>query len=155
MNIQLKRTNSTDADFQHLVNYLNDYLAIVDGEEHEFYSQFNHIDQLNHVVVAYVNNQPVACGAMKPSEPGSMEIKRMYTLESARGKGLAKRVLSALEEWAIESGYHTCILETGIRLPDAIALYEKMGYQRIDNYGQYINVENSRCFEKKLTNERV
>jgi putative acetyltransferase len=59
-------------------------------------------------------------------------------------------VLSELESWAAELGYPKCVLETGKRQPEAIALYEKQGYQRIPNYGQYIGVENSVCFEKVL-----
>jgi putative acetyltransferase len=59
-------------------------------------------------------------------------------------------VLAELEAWAAELGYPKCVLETGKRQPEAIALYEKQGYQRISNYGQYIGVENSVCFEKVL-----
>jgi GNAT superfamily N-acetyltransferase len=74
----------------------------------------------------------------------------MFTLESHRGKGLARQVLNELENWALELGYSKCILETGKRLPDAVRLYQKNGYLQIQNYGQYIEMENSICFEKKL-----
>jgi putative acetyltransferase len=59
-------------------------------------------------------------------------------------------VLKALEDWAKELGYHKCILETGKRQPDAIALYQKNGYSIMPNYGQYQGVTNSVCFEKQL-----
>ncbi|RZL48076.1 MAG: GNAT family N-acetyltransferase, partial [Pedobacter sp.] len=65
-------------------------------------------------------------------------------------KGVATTVLSALEQWAGELGYKKCVLETGIRQADAISLYQKCGYQSIPNYGQYIGVDNSVCFEKEL-----
>jgi len=55
-----------------------------------------------------------------------------------------------LEHWAVELGYKKCVLETGKRQPDAIALYTKQGYESIPNYGQYMGMENSVCFEKEL-----
>jgi putative acetyltransferase len=148
--IILKRTNSQDPDFISLVAQLDAYLAETDGEENLYYRQFNTLDQLNQVVVFYEDHQPVACGAIKAFNEEAMEVKRMYTIPTHRGKGLATKVLSELESWAAELGYPKCVLETGKRQPEAIALYEKQGYQRISNYGQYIGVENSVCFEKVL-----
>ena len=148
--MKILRTNSHNRDFQRLVDQLNAYLAKIDGEEHSFYSQFNNIDVLKRVVVAYDEGKPVACGAMKAFGTDSMEIKRMYTDVDTRGKGLGRRVLSELETWAKELGYQSCVLETGDRQPDALALYTKMGYQRIENYGQYKGIDNSRCFKKPL-----
>ena len=75
----------------------------------------------------------------------------MFVLPEFRNKGLASMVLSALENWAKELGYQTCVLETGKKQPEAIALYEKAGYRQIPNYGQYAGIENSVCFEKKLS----
>jgi GNAT superfamily N-acetyltransferase len=74
----------------------------------------------------------------------------MYTNPEKRKLGLASQMLHELELWAKESGYGKCVLETGKKQPEAIALYEKNGYRMIPNYGQYIGVENSVCFEKKL-----
>jgi GNAT superfamily N-acetyltransferase len=79
-----------------------------------------------------------------------MEVKRMFTLPECRGKGVATKVLDELEKWATELGYKKCILETGKRQPEAIALYKKNGYKRISNYGQYVAMENSVCFEKEM-----
>ena len=120
--MKILRTNSHNRDFQRLVDQLNAYLAKIDGEEHSFYSQFNNIDVLKRVVVAYDEGKPVACGAMKAFGTDSMEIKRMYTDVDTRGKGLGRRVLSELETWAKELGYQSCVLETGDRQPDALAL---------------------------------
>jgi GNAT superfamily N-acetyltransferase len=74
----------------------------------------------------------------------------MYTLPQHRGKNIATKVLAALEKWATDLGYQKCILETGKRQPEAIRLYQKNGYASIPNYGQYVGVENSVCFEKEL-----
>ena len=144
------RTDSDNPDFIYLVRQLDEDLAVRDGNEHEFYAQFNKIDAIRHVVVAYLNGQPVSCGAFKPYMPGIAEIKRMYSVPESRGKGIATGVLAELELWARESGNGKCILETGKRQPEAIRLYEKNGYTRIANFGQYMGVENSVCFEKTI-----
>ena len=148
--ISIVRTNSESADFVGLVRHLDMELAERDGKDHSFYAQFNKIDMIKHVVVAYEDDQPVACGAIKEYEPGTMEVKRMFTLPASRGKGIATRVLSELENWAAELSYTKCVLETGKKQPEAIRLYEKSGYKLIPNYGQYAGVENSVCFEKIL-----
>lgn len=148
--IDLVRTNSSNEDFVELVKALDKDLAIRDGDEHDFYHQFNKIVNINHVVMAYENGNPVGCGAIKAFADDSMEVKRMYTPPEQRGKGIASIVLSELENWAREIGMKKCILETGKKQPEAIALYEKNGYQRISNFGQYENVENSVCFAKEL-----
>lgn len=153
----LKRTDSTDPDFVALVRLLDADLAIRDGAEHGYYAQFNKIDLIKYVVVAYVDGTAVSCGAIKEFEPGTMvnsvEMKRMYTLPEYRGRGIAANVLAELEKWAAELGFEKCVLETGKKQPEAIRLYEKSGYSLIANYGQYIGVENSVCFQKivKLT----
>lgn len=144
------RTNSTHQDFISLVRHLDIELATINGDEHSFYVQYNKIDKINHVIIAYENELPIACGAIKQFSENTMEVKRMYTLASNRGKGVASEVLNELEKWAAEMTYSHCVLETGVRQPDAIRLYEKNGYLPIPNYGQYAGVENSRCFEKAL-----
>ncbi len=146
----LHRTTPAPPEFIDLVKRLDVELAIRDGDEHAFYAQFNSIGTLQQVVVAYDGDTPVACGALKPYEADTVEIKRMYTMESHRGQGLASMVLAELEQWASELGYKRCILETGLNQPEAIHLYHKNQYDRIPNYGQYANVDNSVCFEKKL-----
>ncbi len=150
MQIRLLRTDSSNPDFISLVRELDAELAIRDGDEHAFYDQFNKIDHIQHVVIAYENDIPVSCGALKVYAPGVMEVKRMFTLPERRNRGIALRVLKELEAWAAEMSYQKCILETGVKQPEAIRLYTKNGYTRIPNYGQYAGVENSVCFEKEI-----
>lgn len=150
MIIKIKRTNSDDQDFIELVKYLDADLAEKDGKDHSFYAQFNKIDKIKYAVVAYENDHPIGCGAIKEYSPGMMEIKRMYTSPSCRGKGIATQILFELEKWAAELSYEKCILETGKRQSEAVALYKKNGFTRIPNYGQYAGIENSLCFEKKI-----
>lgn len=147
---KLIRTNSQNKDFIDLVKLLDEDLAKRDREDHSFYAQYNKLDNINHALVLYKNNIPVSIGAIKEFDAYSMEVKRMYTLSEVRGQGLAKRVLFELENWANELGYKRCVLETGKRQPEAIILYKKNGYKSISNYGQYIGIENSLCFEKQL-----
>ena len=144
------RTNSDDPDFVDLVKWLDADLAERDGSEHSFYAQFNTINKIKYTVVAYENNKPVSCGAIKEYALGIMEVKRMYTSPQNRGKGIATKVLVELERWTTELSFTSCILETGKKQPEAIALYTKNGYELIPNYGQYTGIENSVCFKKDL-----
>lgn len=144
------RTTSDNKDFQKLVAALDADLRIRDGEEHGFYAQYNKIDTIKHVVVAYENNEPVGCGAVKKYDSDTMEVKRMYVPPEKRNKGIASVVLKELEQWTAELNYKKCLLETGKKQPEAIALYEKNGYKIVPNFGQYENVANSVCFEKVL-----
>jgi putative acetyltransferase len=148
--MKLLRTDSDNLDFIALVKKLDAELAIRDGDLHDFYHQYNGISHLNYVVVAYWENQAIGCGAIKPYNPEAMEVKRMYTLPDGRGKGVATAILAELERWAQELGYTKCILETGQKQQEAIALYKKQGYQIIPNYGPYAGVDNSVCFTKEL-----
>jgi len=148
--IFLKRTNSEDPDFRALVGQLDAELAIIDGDDHTFYNQFNKIDHLGQVVVAYEKDRAVGCGAIKLMDAQIMEVKRMFVFPGQRGKGVASKVLAELERWAFELNARACCLETGIKQHDAIALYRKNGYGTIPNYGQYAGVANSVCFRKSL-----
>lgn len=147
---KFKRTDSLNADFQLLVRLLDEELAIRDGADHSFYAQFNKIDSIKYCVISYDVNDPVGCGAFKPFDETSVEIKRMFVLPEYRGRGVALQVLRELETWAHELGYTDCVLETGKKQPEAIRLYEKAGYTRIKNYGQYENVENSVCMKRRI-----
>lgn len=148
--IEISRTDSTDPDFISLVRRLDADLAERDGADHAYYAQFNKIDALKHAVVAYENGVSMGCGAIKKYSPDTMEIKRMYTAPEGRGKGIATKVLNELEKWAAELSFEKCVLETGKRQPEAIALYQKNGYVIIPNYGQYAGIDNSVCFEKPV-----
>jgi putative acetyltransferase len=110
------------------------------------------VDTIKYAVVAYEDELPVGCGAIKEFNADAMEVKRMYVIPQKRGEGIAAKILSALENWAAELSYTKCILETGKKQPEALHLYKKNGYETdAPNYGQYANVENSVCFEKRLT----
>ncbi len=148
--LTFQRTNSENTVFLSLVKELDADLAVRDGKDREFYNQFNKLDSIKHVIVAFKNNTPAGCGAIKQFSVDTMEVKRMFVPLNLRGKGLASKILNELEKWALELGYKKCMLETGKRQPEAIALYKKNGYVQIPNYGQYVGIENSVCFIKEL-----
>lgn len=150
--IRIVRTTSADKNFLKLVQALDKLLAILDGDDHAFYAQFNKVEALQHTLVAYDGEIAVGCGAIKQMDETTAEVKRMYVEEAFRNKGIASMLLAELENWATELGHTRCILETGIRQTDAIALYKKNGYRVMENYGQYAGVETSVCFEKKFAN---
>jgi GNAT superfamily N-acetyltransferase len=87
-------------------------------------------------LVAVLNGEFVGCGGWR-SHGADAELKRMYTAPAARGRGVARRVLAAVEASARAHGRRRLILETGDRQPEAIALYTRSGYQLIDNFGYY------------------
>jgi putative acetyltransferase len=148
--MKLLRTDSDNADFRRLVELLDADLRIRDGEDHGFYAQFNKIDMIREVVVAYDGEEAIGCGAFKPYEPGVAEIKRMFVVPERRGRGVAGQILEELEIWAGEMDFSECILETGWKQPEAVRLYQKSGYEIMPNYGQYAGVENSVCMHKQL-----
>ncbi len=148
--IRLIRTDAKNKDFIELVRMLDEELTIIDGDDHDFYDQYNGIDAIKYAVIAFKDDLPVCCGAIKPFDEKSVEVKRMYTTTEARGLGVASKVLAELEAWASELSFTQIILETGKRQKDAVRLYEKNGYSVTPNYGPYVGVDNSVCFKKVL-----
>ncbi len=148
--IHLIRTDATNIGFIKLVRMLDEELTIIDGEDHDFYDQYNGIADIKYAVLALEDDLPVCCGAIKPFDQSTVEVKRMYTTLEVRGKGVATQVLRELEAWASEMSFAQIILETGKRQVDAVRLYEKNGYSVIANYPPYVGVKNSVCFKKVL-----
>lgn len=150
MHIDILKTDSSNPHFQNLVRELDYHLAIIDGEEHSFYAQYNKINDINNCIVLFCDGVAVSCGAFKMFDHETAEIKRMYTKEEFRGQGFAQMILTLLEKWAKENGFVNAILETGKKQESAVKLYEKSGYDLTENYGQYKNIENSVCYKKAL-----
>jgi len=145
----LTRTNSHHQDFQKLTALFDEFLIDIDGDEKDFYAQYNQI-YIDNVIICYQNDVAVGCGAFKKSDTQVAEIKRMFVPVEHRGKGIAFKILSELEIWARELNHTSCILETSFKLENAIALYKKSGFEITENYEQYIGVESSVCMKKVL-----
>jgi putative acetyltransferase len=104
-------------------------------------------------LVARRDGQPVGCGAIRPFEPGVAEIKRMFVVHEARGRGVGRAILKNLETFAMNFGYRSVRLETGLKQPEAISLYQSAGYRRAPCYGPYRENPMSVCFEKELRSQ--
>jgi GNAT superfamily N-acetyltransferase len=102
-------------------------------------------------LVGRVGGVAVACGALRPLEGDVAEVKRMFVAPEVRGRGFGGLILAALERQAAALGYAAVWLETGDLQPEAIRLYERAGYRRIDAYGPYVGIPHSVCFEKVLS----
>jgi ribosomal protein S18 acetylase RimI-like enzyme len=106
--------------------------------------------------VAYLEGDPVATGAWRRSSvvafgtDRTAEVKRMYVVPAARGRGVARRMLAHLEASAQEHGAEAVVLETGLRQPEAIALYESSGYEPVPSFGYYRDAPLSRCYGRRL-----
>lgn len=102
--------------------------------------------------VAYRDGEPVGCGAWRSHGDGGevAEVKRVFVRETARGAGIARRIMAALEDDARAHGRSRIILETGTAQPEAIAMYQALGYERIPNFGFYKDEPGARCFAKPL-----
>ncbi|MFE9612037.1 GNAT family N-acetyltransferase [Streptomyces sp. NPDC006012] len=108
-------------------------------------------------LIAYDDDHPVATGGWRSqdvngqgNEDGDAELKRMYVIEQMRGRGLARRILAALEEDARAAGRIRMVLETGTAQPEAIALYTSSGYEPCTKFGYYRHHESSLCYAKPL-----
>jgi GNAT superfamily N-acetyltransferase len=103
-------------------------------------------------VVAYLDGEPVGCGGVKPGpEAGTGEVKRMYVAPRARGRRIAQRVLEELEGWARGAGLHRLVLETGTEQPEAVRLYERLGWTPTAPFGHYAESPLSRHYGLDLT----
>jgi putative acetyltransferase len=148
--IILKRTDSNNADFRHLIKLLDKNLNEINGEIQADYDQHNIIEDIDTVIIAYCDKAPAGCSCFKQFDDNTVEIKRMYVDKPYRQKGIAFKVLNELEQWARELGYTYALLETGTRHHEALALYHKMGYIIIPNYQPYVDMPDSVCMRKKL-----
>ncbi len=110
-----------------------------------------------HFLVGYDEGRPVGCGGWRTHDgsdpgllPGDAEIKRMYVVPTARGRGLSRALLAELERTAHAAGIRRLVLETGTQQPEAIGLYASSGYQPIPGFGIHRHLPLSRCFGKPL-----
>ncbi len=92
----------------------------------------------------------VGCCAVQPLDGGEAELKRMYVDPAWRGRGIARRLMPEAEKLAARTGARLFKLETGVRQPDAITVYERAGFTRIPNYPPYDRWDLSVCYAKPL-----
>jgi putative acetyltransferase len=150
MEFSIKRTTANDNDFQLLIKKLDDELWVELQEDQATYDQYNKVMDIPTAVVAYNNKEPVACGCFKEFDEDTVEIKRMFVRKDHRRKGLSKKILVELEQWAKEKKYRYAVLETSIHFQTACTLYTTNGYTVVSNYGPYVNLSESVCMKKEV-----
>jgi GNAT superfamily N-acetyltransferase len=148
--LNFKRTTKTDSDFQKLVLELDKELWGIYDLEQEKFQDNNRLDMEVRVVVSYKASQVGGCGCFRNFDKKTAEVKRMYTKPHLRGLGIARGILLELEKWAREEHFTRMILETGFKQPEALSVYLKSGYTRIENFGPYKDSSYSICLEKVL-----
>lgn len=150
--MEVKITDGTDSDFIKLCHQLDDFLNdLVGGEDNRAqYIPYNQLDDIHDVVLLYDEDKAIGCASFKRYDAIHAEVKRVFLCESYRGKGLSNRIMNELELLAKKRGFQFLILESGEPLVNAMALYRKLGYQVITNYGQYKDMKESICMMKKL-----
>ncbi len=148
--MELINTDGADKRFVDLCRELDDCLneAVGGKKQRSQYNQYNKLDAIHDVVLLIDNGRAVGCGSYKRYDGKTAEIKRVFVKNEYRGKGLSKLIMSSLEQKAVKSGFSRLILETGKVLKAAIGLYTGIGYEIIENYGQYAGITESVCMEK-------
>ena len=102
-------------------------------------------------VITRLNHEPVGCGAIRPLDDNVAEVKRVFVRPDYRGRGIARAIMHELEQLARDRGFSEIWLETGLRQPAAVRLYESLGYTRIADFGDYKDDPLSVCYGKRLT----
>ena len=102
------------------------------------------------LVIRDDGGRAVGCGGICSFDESRAELKRMYVVPGARGRGLGRRVLAELEKHARTLGYEAIVLETGDKQPESVGLYVSAGFERIPCYPPYSGRPLSLCFEKQL-----
>lgn len=153
MKIEIRREEITSPVVRALIRALNAELSRTYPEEGATHFRLDPdevAEGRGAFLVAYADGHPAGCGAIRRIDPETGEIKRMYVAPEARGQGIGRAVLAAIEAEARRLGARRIVLETGTRQSAALALYESAGFERIPAYGEYIGSPLSVCMAKDV-----
>ena len=117
----------------------------------EKYRKYNQLDEIQEAIVVYADGKAAGGGAIRKYDDETVELKRVFVHNEYQGRGIGTRLVSLLMEWAAQLGYRRMILETGELLSESCAVYKKLGFKVIPNYGPYVNMPESLCMAKDLT----
>lgn len=150
--MRLEYTNGCNKDFIKLCHELDEFLnQLVGGEENRsVYIPYNQLDDIYDVIVLYDNELPIGCASFKKYDNECAEVKRVFIKKEYRGQGISRRLMELLEELGRSKGYKYFLLESGEPLVSAMALYRKIGYELIPNYGLYKDIPDSICMKKEI-----
>lgn len=149
---QFVHTDGGNPAFISLCHALDDFLnQLVGGAENRAeYVPYNALDDIHDAIVIYNGDCPIGCAGFKKYDDTCAEVKRVFIRQDYRGLGISHRLMTLLEAAAKEQGYRYFILESGEPLIAAMALYRKIGYEVIPNYGPYRDMPESICMKKIL-----
>ncbi len=116
----------------------------------EKYEKFNQLDEIREAIVVYDHGRAVGGGAIRRYDDENVELKRVFVQNEYQGQGIGSRLVSLLIEWAAQLGYRRMILETGELLAESCAVYKKLGFEVIPNYGPYADMPESLCMAKTI-----
>jgi predicted GNAT family acetyltransferase len=148
--MEIRFVTAESADFRRLAAQLDAYYFTLVGDIQYKYAEPNRPENMNALVVAYEAQTPVACGAWKAIDAETAEVKRIFVDPAYRRKGVASRVILALEENILASGRHKLILETAVDTSGSHALYHSLGYKLRDYYGSPAGADHCMCFHKEI-----
>lgn len=147
----LQRTDGSNRDFRELIVMLDRELWDRYAEIQQEYERGNIVNDDVRVVMAYGNSIALGCGCLRGTgEQGVVEMKRVFVRPEYRRRNIARDIVVELETWAKEVPQRRIILETGKKQPEAIRLYESLGYAVIESYGEYSGKPESVCMAKTL-----
>lgn len=149
--MNLQRTDGSNKEFRELVVMLDKELWDRYAEIQQEYDRGNIVGDDVRVVLAYGNRLALGCGCLRGTgERGVVEMKRVFVRPEYRRRSIARDIVVELESWAKEDRDRQIILETGTKQPEAIRLYESLGYSVIPKYGEYEGKPESVCMAKSL-----
>lgn len=150
--MEFKRTGGQDKDFMENCRLLDQDLDRRVGKviKRDQYKQYNQLDKVQEAIVVYQGGQAIGGGAIRKYDDKIAELKRVFVRPEFQGQGIGSKLVSLLMEWAAELGYRRMILETGELLAESCAVYKKLGFQVIPNYGPYVNIPESLCMARDL-----
>ena len=135
--------NITDTSVLQLFSEHDDYMLDFLGDDKVYYTPYSESENLEKVLVAYVDNCPIGCVAYRGKADGVGEIKRLFIRKEYRGQGISKELLATIESYAKEQGCHTLFLDTRITLEPAVCVYRAFGFNIIFQQGLYIQMEKA------------
>lgn len=150
--IEYKWTDGTDETFHRFYLITEEYYSKIVGgvENRKSFIPYNISMSIQDVLIAYIDDLPVACSGLKKYSEQDIEIKRVWVEPEYRGHHIATDIMEIIEAKARQLGFQRTILQTREIMTDAVELYRKLGYYRINNYPPYHELDGAICFAKDL-----
>ncbi len=151
-NLNFIWTNGENENFQNFYLVTEKYYSeIVGGRENrKAFIPYNISETIQDVLLAFIGEKCVGCAGMKKYSERDVEIKRVWVEPKFRGRGIASKMMTEIEKKAVQNGFEKTILQTREIMYDAVGLYRKLGYVKIENYPPYDKLDGAVCYAKNL-----